>query len=80
MKKVIIFLISFIFLFVSLQLVSGLLLTAAYVPDLENGWVMNTGLANEVVIGKGSVLPTLAVAILAAAMAYFVPKAFKKSV
>ncbi|WP_070121213.1 hypothetical protein [Bacillus marinisedimentorum] len=79
MKKVVFFLISFIILFVALQLVSGLILTAIYIPDMENVWVINTGLANEVVIVKGSILPTLLVAILAAAIAYFVPKAFKKS-
>lgn len=78
MKKYIIFAISFILLFSLFQVLSGLVLTLTYTPDMEEAWNMSAGLPQESVI-KGSSSPfflTLLLAFLSATIAYVIPKKF----
>lgn len=76
MKKYLIFAISFILLFLLFQILSGLFLTIAYTPDIEEAWNMSADAPQKVVI-KGSRSPfliTLFIAFLSASIAYFIPK------
>lgn len=66
MKKSIIFIGSFVLLYVAFQVLTGLLQTALYTPDLSS---MNNIVSQEVVFGEISIIPFLA-AIFAATVAY----------
>jgi quinol-cytochrome oxidoreductase complex cytochrome b subunit len=80
-KRFIIFSISFILLFSLFQILSGMLLTLMYTPDMEEAWNFSGNLSQEVVI-QSSHSPfslTLFIAFLAASIAYFIPKKFKNS-
>jgi quinol-cytochrome oxidoreductase complex cytochrome b subunit len=73
MKKHIIFAISFILLFSSFQVLSGIILTLTYTPDIAEAWNMSGNLPQEIVI-KGSHNPfllTLFLAFISATIAYF---------
>lgn len=76
MKKYIIFAISFILLFVLFQILSGLVLTYAYTPDIEEAWKMSADAPQETIIRSSgsSFLLTLLIAFVAATIAYFIPK------
>jgi len=74
MKRFILFLSSFIFLFVVFQMLSGLILTSLYLPNIEEAWEMSAGLSSEVTMVGTSSIPTIIGAVLAATIAYFVPK------
>lgn len=74
MKKYMIFAISFILLFSLCQILSGMILTFAYTPDIEEAWNSSASLSQETVI-KGSVSPfwpMLLLAFLSASIAYFI--------
>jgi len=59
-------------------MVSGLILTFIYQPDVEEAWNMSVGLSSEVTMYENTAIPTIIFAVLAAAIAYFVPKALRK--
>ncbi|MEC5425756.1 hypothetical protein QGM71_20005 [Virgibacillus sp. C22-A2] len=78
MKKYSIFAISFILLFSIFQVLSGMLLTFMYTPDITEAWNANGNLSQEVVIKSSNshFLITLFFAFLSATIAYFIPKKF----
>lgn len=80
MKKYIIFAISFILLFSLFQVLSGMILTFMYTPDITEAWNTSANLPQEVDIGSNSnFLLTLFIAFLSATIAYFIPKKITKS-
>lgn len=76
MKRYFIFSISFILLFTLFQVLSGVFLTFAYTPDIEEAWNSSANLPQEVVIksGHSPFLLTLLVAFISATIAYYIPK------
>ncbi|WP_087973479.1 hypothetical protein [Oceanobacillus rekensis] len=80
MKKYIIFAISFLLLFSLLQVISGLLLTFMYTPDITEAWNTSANLSQEVVIKSGNnhYLLTLVFAFISATIAYFIPNKIVK--
>jgi len=85
MKKYIVFAISFILLFslfeFLFQVLSGILSTFMYTPDMEEAWNSSANLSQEVVIKSNhrSFLLTLFIAFLSATIAYFIPKKFMRN-
>ncbi|MFD2629473.1 hypothetical protein [Oceanobacillus kapialis] len=81
MKKYLLFLFSFILLFLLFQVVTGLILTFAYTPDIEGAWNRSAILPKEtsIVTDQVSFLVPLVPAFLAASIAYFIPKLFLKN-
>ncbi|WP_106497300.1 hypothetical protein [Lentibacillus sp. Marseille-P4043] len=80
MKRYIIFAISFILLFSLFQVLSGMILTFTYTPDIAEAWKMSSHSSQEVIMkGNSSFLPTLILAFLSATIAYFISKKFTKS-
>ncbi|ASK61605.1 hypothetical protein CFK37_05200 [Virgibacillus phasianinus] len=75
MKKYIIFAISFILLFSLFQVLSGMLLTFTYTPDISEAWNLSAN-SQETIIksSHSSFLLTLFIAFLSATIAYFIPK------
>ncbi|MFD2043078.1 hypothetical protein ACFSTA_02010 [Ornithinibacillus salinisoli] len=82
MKKYIIFAISFILLFSLFEILSGMLLTTMYTPDITEAWNTSANLSQEVVIkgGTSNFLLTLFFAFLSATIAYFIPKKIINSI
>lgn len=81
MKKFIVFVVSFILLFLFFQVMVGMFLTFTYTPDLAEAWNMSANLSQEVVI-KSSQRPfllTLAVAVFSLSIAYFISKKTSKN-
>lgn len=81
MKKYIIFAISFILLFSLFQVLSGIFLTVAYTPDIEEAWNMSANSSEQVAMkgsSNSSFVYTLFIAFLSATIAYFIPKKFTK--
>ncbi|MFJ7746329.1 hypothetical protein [Peribacillus sp. NPDC097295] len=78
MKKYLLFILSFLFLFVFLNISAGLLLTATYTPESINARELNQTLSQEVTFGDRSQIPTLLIATMAATLAYLVPKKWAK--
>ncbi|GAA0303219.1 hypothetical protein GGQ92_002998 [Gracilibacillus halotolerans] len=74
MKKVALFSVSFILVFILLQLLSGLFFTLTYTPDLTG--IMSAGYAQEttIITRQQSIMPSLLMAVLAAPIAYFIMK------
>lgn len=75
LKKYFLFAISFLIMFSILQILSGVLLTATYIPDTTTLWNQSAQLTDEVVI-YGTFNPfliTLLTAFLSATIAYFIP-------
>ncbi|MBL3642766.1 hypothetical protein JMN23_10365 [Bacillus sp. RHFB] len=66
MKKHLVFLISFVMIYMVFQIGSGLILTASYIPDFSS---IEGNLSQEVVFGKTSI--PLQVTLLIATLAYF---------
>ncbi|MEC2076332.1 hypothetical protein [Metabacillus fastidiosus] len=76
MKKYLIFIISFVLLYVVFQISSGLLLTAFYTPDF---YALESVSSQNGVIGETISIPLLATLIIAT-LAYFLSqKTFKTS-
>ncbi|MGD6965973.1 hypothetical protein ACQCVP_06060 [Rossellomorea vietnamensis] len=78
MKKVLIFLTSFLVLYAVLQIGSGLVLTALYTPDIAGAWETSTALSSEVSFGGGFTSFSLIFLLTAALLAAFVSKFFQK--
>ncbi|MGF2614943.1 hypothetical protein FZC84_08825 [Rossellomorea vietnamensis] len=78
MKKIMVFLISFLVLYTVLQIGSGLVLTALYVPDIEGAWETSTSLSSEVSFGGGFTYLSLVFLLTAALLAAFVSKIIQK--
>ncbi|MFU0792035.1 MAG: Integral membrane protein [Virgibacillus proomii] len=76
MKKIIIFSISFILLFLLFQVSAGLLLTLIYAPDITETWNINANLSQTVVLKSSSFLIPLLFTLLSALIAYFISKKF----
>ncbi|WP_163971105.1 hypothetical protein [Oceanobacillus halotolerans] len=81
MKKYIIFATSFILLFSLLHILSGILLTYAYTPDITEAWNLSANLSQEAVIKSRQhpFLLTLFIAFLSATIAYAIPKKTTKT-
>ncbi|WP_188205532.1 hypothetical protein [Alkalibacillus aidingensis] len=79
MKRFLIYLASFIVLFLAFQWGAGLILTATYSLDLSEAWEASANAPREVTITGGAVDMTLAIALVAAAISYFIPKLVEKS-
>ncbi|WP_285768752.1 hypothetical protein [Peribacillus sp. SI8-4] len=75
MKKYLFFMVSFLLLFTVLQVISGLLLTAAYAPDFS-GSTPTDGFS--VMISQTQV-PVMIFSALSAVMAYFISNRVMKS-
>ncbi|MGM0846158.1 MAG: hypothetical protein ACQEUT_14365 [Bacillota bacterium] len=78
MKKFLIFLVSFLVLYFVLQIGSGLVLTALYMPDIEGTWETSTVLSSEVAFGGGFTYFSLIFLLTAALLAAFTAKVFKR--
>jgi quinol-cytochrome oxidoreductase complex cytochrome b subunit len=80
LKNFIIFSGSFLVLFFLLQIVSGMLLTFLYTPDVEGAWKSSALLSGETTLyGVGPFLLSLLSALLAALMAYGVMRKIRKN-
>ncbi|MFB7642070.1 hypothetical protein ACFRH9_29180 [Peribacillus butanolivorans] len=66
MKKYLVFIISFVMIFMAFQIVSGLILTASYTPDFSS---IGGNLSQDVAFGTSSI-PLLST-LLIATLAYF---------
>lgn len=77
-KKFIVFLVSFIFLFILTQVISGMFLTAAYSPDINEAWRTSDNLPQEVVLVGDPHFSTLIFAVLSATIAYFMANTIKR--
>ncbi|KKE80114.1 hypothetical protein NSA56_18300 [Oceanobacillus caeni] len=78
MKKYIIFVVSFLLVFSLIQVLSGILLTYTYTPDMMEAWNLSPNLTQEVVI-KGShpsLLLTLLIGLISVTIAYFISKKY----
>ncbi|MGE6379237.1 hypothetical protein [Peribacillus muralis] len=75
MKKYLFFTISFLLLFTILQVISGLILTAAYTPDFSGA----TRTAGSSIIVSQSQLPVMTLAALSAILSYFISNRVMKS-
>lgn len=76
MRKYVVFTISFILLFslllFSAELLSGMFLTARYVPNISDAWATTGHLSQEVsMFSSGLFILTLCIAVLSAISAYF---------
>lgn len=74
MKKYIVFVFSLILLFSLFQVLSGILLTMTYKPDIESAWNLTPHLTQETVI-KGISQPSLVmllIIIFSASLAYYI--------
>lgn len=80
MKKYVVFAISFILLLSLFQVLSGMLLTITYTPDIAEAWNLSANLSEGTVIKSSysHFLLTLFIAFLSATIAYFIPKKFIK--
>jgi len=74
LKRYGLFIISFIVLLGSFQLLSGMILTLWYVPESADMWSSIEGLSNEVIFGSHSPSFAFAIPIVAATAAFFISK------
>ncbi|WP_156856151.1 hypothetical protein [Oceanobacillus sp. AG] len=73
MKKYLVFIVSFIVMFIVFQVLSGMFLTWIYTPDISSAWSMSAGLSQKTVItGSNSFGLPLLTAALAASVAYVI--------
>jgi hypothetical protein len=66
LKRYVVFILSFVLLYIVFQILSGWILTALYTPDLSS---INNNASQEVVFGQTSVIPFF-VTLLVATLAY----------
>ncbi|PEL03298.1 hypothetical protein [Bacillus sp. AFS017336] len=78
MKKYLLFVLSFILLFVVFNVFSGMLQTVFYQPNLSNLWNKVNQLPSEVVFVESSLIPTIMIALLSATMAFFMQSRLSK--
>lgn len=62
MKKYVVFISSFVLLYIVFQILSGWLLTVLYTPNFSS---INNNLSQEVVYGQTSIIPFLATLVIA---------------
>lgn len=80
MKKYAVFAISFILLFTLFlgvfEVLSGMILTSMYTPNVEEAWSSVANLPQEIIVqsSQSPFLLTLIVAFFSATIAYFVPR------
>ena len=81
MKKYIIFAVRFFCAYTLLQILSGMLLTFTYTPNITEAWNESGTLAQETIIGSSSssFLISLVIALLAASIACFFANKFRKA-
>lgn len=86
MKKYLMFILSFMLLFslvtLSIQLLSGIILTSTYTPDVSEAWNASAILPQEIeIISSGSpFLFRLLSVFLSATVAYFISQKFTKRI
>lgn len=80
MKRIFIFILSFILLFSRWKIGSGVLLTLFHIPNMESAWENNVNLSSEVILtsGENAILLSLFMVLLVAAIAYFTARKFPK--
>lgn len=84
MKKMIVFVVSFIVIFSAFlfgtEILSGIFLTSRYVPDVNEAWHTSASLSQEVqLFGSGSMFSlTLLAGLLSAIIAYFAAQKFRR--
>lgn len=80
MKKIIFFTLSFTLLFSLWQIVSGILLTLLYTPNVERVWENSANLPSEIMLTSSghSTLIGMSIALLSAVMAYFIARKIPK--
>ncbi|MEH7351155.1 hypothetical protein [Gottfriedia acidiceleris] len=78
MKKYLLFVSSFILLFVVFNVFSGMLQTVFYQPNLSNLWDKVDQLSSEVVFVESSLIPTLMIALFSATIAFFMQSRLSK--
>lgn len=76
MRKFIVFIFSFMLLFIVLQIISGWVLTIFYTPDFSSTKI---GVNQEVMFGQTSIIPLLATLSIATLAYYFSQKLFVTS-
>ncbi|WP_249872180.1 hypothetical protein [Oceanobacillus saliphilus] len=80
MKNFMIIAISFLILFSLFQVISGMLLTLMYTPNITEAWNVSANLSQEVIIESSNshFILTLFLAFLSAVIAYFILKKITK--
>ncbi|MFJ8261172.1 hypothetical protein ACIQ4I_04305 [Rummeliibacillus sp. NPDC094406] len=78
MKNFIVFIISFVVLFTVTQILSGMLLTTLYTPDLSESWMISEHLPKSISFGNSTFMPSLILAMFSVIVAYFMPRLFKR--
>ncbi|UPM55037.1 hypothetical protein [Gottfriedia acidiceleris] len=78
MKKILLFSISFILLFVALNVFSGMLLTVFYQPDLADQWSNISKLPHEVIFVESSSVSLFIVTMLSVFIAFVIQNRFTK--
>ncbi|MBY7141625.1 hypothetical protein KFZ56_00585 [Virgibacillus sp. NKC19-3] len=78
MKRVILSIVSFVFIFFFIQWSLGMIVTAFYTPGIAEAWKTSGHLPQEVVLHRDSYLSTILIAIGAALVVYLVPKTIKR--
>lgn len=72
-KKILLFSISFVLVFLFLQLFSGMFFTLTYSPDIGNGMGgSNLSHQTDIIIRKQSVMPLILMAVLASPIAFLI--------
>jgi cytochrome c biogenesis factor len=79
MKKVVIFLVSFIVIYLALQIGSGLVLTALYTPDWEAAWKTGIPLSREAVLHRNITYLSVFMFLIAGTVSYFILRIFRTS-
>ncbi|MDX8364573.1 hypothetical protein [Cytobacillus sp. IB215665] len=78
MKNYLVFIGSFIILFLLLQLLSGAFLTTTFILDYSQATYNTENISEVVEFGNSSSILFYIIVILSATMAYFVPKVMTK--
>lgn len=79
LKKFVLFITSFLLLFLILQIGSGMIVTTLYSPDMGDAWSQSAALPQETVVSGSIVTPlvTLLTGLVSAAAAYFIQSKIK---
>ncbi|MFD4705133.1 hypothetical protein ACFWM3_09705 [Gottfriedia sp. NPDC058432] len=79
MKKILLFSVSFILLFVALNVFLGMLLTVFYQPDIANQWSDISKLPHEVVFVESSSVSPFIITMLSVIIAFVIQNRFAKA-
>ncbi|RIW33292.1 hypothetical protein D3H55_11570 [Bacillus salacetis] len=77
MKKALIFFVSFLVIFSALQLISGLVLTALYTPDIGAVGEMDMPLSSGTTFGRSFTVPGVILFLAAGCASYFISRTFR---